>query len=150
MLEGEGPVDVGDLAGRVSAAIEHESVPGGQAGATTPAGWLRPVAGLAIAASVALATVVLWPMSGTPGSAPSTTVPLASSDNAGTGVQFASDGGAERRIADPEGPTSWGQVDPRMQQRLNGYLVNHSEYAATDGLGGFVNYGRIASQDDDR
>jgi sigma-E factor negative regulatory protein RseA len=97
-------------------------------------GWVRPVAGGVIAASVALVAVLsvssLRNTETQPVPALATGQPAAASDTAVTQV---SESGGER----------WERLDPRIDQRLSGYLVNHNEYAASRGVQGVMPYVRI-------
>ncbi len=131
------PVIDSGLARRVAAALEEES-------AHKAAGFgghrlLRPLAGIAVAASVAAVSLAIWPVSET---AP------------GGGSEFAASGapasGLQRAAADP-GQTydRWERLEPQIQQRLNDYLVNHSEHTATGRFGGMLNYVRITGHHHD-
>ncbi|MQM36922.1 hypothetical protein KBTX_00911 [wastewater metagenome] len=107
----------------------------------------RPVAGAAIAASVAVLAVGLWPSGpGERGNGPAATAVTASAPSAGGG------NGLAERVSVDEGPATadsvervtWQGLDPTVQRRLNGYLVNHSGNAVGAGAGGMLNYARIA------
>lgn len=121
----------GALSQRVMAALEQEPTP-------APASldwqhWLRraakPLAGLAVAATVAgLAIVGLEHVVG-PGPTPQTSPRLASLDTP---------------LEDHVVGTRWDQ--PQMGSRLNAYLVNHSEYTGSS-LQGMMTYVRIAGYD---
>jgi negative regulator of sigma E activity len=41
----------------------------------------------------------------------------------------------------------WERLDPRIDKRLAGYLVNHNEYAASRGVQGVMPYVRIVGHD---
>lgn len=119
------------FAGRVMAALESEPQPAAGFGWQR---WLRqaakPVAGLAVAASVAaLAIVGLEQISGPNADQPLSAPRLASADHA---------------LEDHVVGTRWDQ--PQMGNRLNAYLVNHSEYTGSS-LQGMMNYVRIAGYD---
>jgi len=43
--------------------------------------------------------------------------------------------------------TRWDHDQPKVGSRLNGYLVNHNEYTSATNLQGLVNYSRIAGYD---
>ncbi|NIR62133.1 MAG: sigma-E factor negative regulatory protein [Gammaproteobacteria bacterium] len=92
---------------------------------------LKPVAGVALAASVAVAV-------------------LAGLDSLGG----RSDPGPAARMAAASGTgytrmpaTRWDRAEPSVEHRLNNYLVNHSEYSASTGMHGLVPYVRIAGYD---
>ena len=106
------------FAARVSAALddgqaEVATAPGGDAPA--PRRWVRPLAGLAVAAGAALAAVLLVPAAERGGG-------LLAERGAGPGsatVAILPSGGAS--------PT------PAQSQRLAGYLVAHGQYASAMG-----------------
>jgi len=97
---------------------------------------LRPMAGAAIAASVAaLAVVTLPKLTGeTPTADP---------------VQIASNPPAPVSYANQSG-TRWKNLtEPALQSKLNRYLENHSEYASSGGMG-VVPYSSFVSYDTPR
>ncbi|WJW76133.1 sigma-E factor negative regulatory protein [Thiohalobacter sp. IOR34] len=109
-------VDLG-LAGRVMAELEAEPAHHGRAGLGR---LLRPLAGAAVAASVAVVAVLALqdreaalPSAG--GQLAEATMPAAD--------QY-------RRVAG----TRWDVKRPQLGEELNQYLVNHNEYAARSGL----------------
>lgn len=110
---------------------------------------LKPVAGVAVAASVALAVVAVWP---TFEAVETGTATVASGADAGQpepagsgGVQFASGGD---RAASGEPARDASVTDPRMHRKLNGFLVNHSEHSASGQFGGVLSFSRIAGHDE--
>ncbi len=111
----------------------------------------RPAAGAAIAASVAVIAVTLWstpetartPLSDTPATVASAPTPQAN-PAAGELARTVSVGEGGSGAAARE---QWQRLDPQVQQRLNGYLVNHSENATVAGPGGVLNYVRIAGHE---
>ena len=118
----------GSLAERVSQALESEpahQIP--QTGEPVPAPrsrrWVAPIAGMAMAASVAVVAVVIWP----------TNQPQ---QGAGNAVM------AERSQPQVQGIQTvstesirWDRLDPDVQARLDGYTVSHDEQAATRQMG---------------
>ena len=107
----------GDLCARVNRALEDEAVP---APRRSPMAWLRPVAGAAIAASVALVAVLAVNPGGTPGVTPAATV--------------AGDPSVES-FSGPQGqyrPTVASQAV--SSQKMNSYLLRHYQ-AAGNGRG---------------
>jgi len=127
-----GPID---LVGRVSSAL-HEEAP---LTAVHPRRWvrraLRSVAGVAIAATVAGIAVSLWPV---PDSSPTLDTPTAVvSATPDTG----SAGGA---AIEPVADIQWHQLDPQIQQRLSGYIANHTQHSGSQ-IGGVMPYARMAS-----
>jgi sigma-E factor negative regulatory protein RseA len=128
-------IDTG-LADRVMAALDEE--PALQARRSTSGTWagaLRPLTGLAIAASVAgLAIVGLQHLRSVPGSGhgPAPVTVAAVTPASGGLVKVG---------------TRWETDNPDIQNRLNGLLMNHSEYAASTNLQGMLHYVRIAGYD---
>jgi hypothetical protein len=83
------------------------------------------LAGLAVAASVAVIAVLGVQQTRTPDAVP----------------------GAVQVAANPPAPASTERAEVQAQNgnRLNAYLVNHSEYAASSGIPGISPYVRIVS-----
>lgn len=143
-----------NLADRVSAALESEpahtrSRPRWHRGQA-----LKPAAGLAIAASVAVLAVSLWPAGPTsspqPQSLPSSSITAMNPQNGAVRVSTGGAGGVAASTGQA-GPVadgqSWDRLDPRVQNWLNSYIVDHSEHAGSAQLGGVINYARIAGQE---
>ena len=113
-------------------------------------GWarLRPYAGLAVAASVALVTVALWqPLKNETDQSPNgiaTVVPDEVMPIMSTPIQ-ATPVTVSTRLQAPG--TRW-RVErdlPGLQQKLNGYLVNHTEYS--NPVQGLIPQARVAGFD---
>lgn len=121
------------LADRVMAAVEAEPA----YRSVRPSRWLgvvKPLAGLAVAASVAVVAVLTLQQ-------PDVPVPGAG------GVQVA---------ATPPAPSDYARLAPAAPEvqtaqpdRLNEYLVNHSEYAASGGMPGMLPHVRIVGYERD-
>ena len=136
VLRGAGKTATLSVAGRVREAVEREDaiepLPGRSARRSAYR-W-KPLAGVGVAASVALLAILGVTMlrdSGTD-SVPA----LASGDTAPRGG-VVQDG-------------QWNRIEPRIDERLSGYLVNHSEYAASRGVQGVMPYVRIVGFDNDQ
>lgn len=109
--------------------------------------WFKPFAGLAVAASVALVTIALLQPSQPPGERPADSVASADEQK----IQQL----AERQIAGSAVPVSsrvqkgtrWKlqNESPAMQQKLNAYLVNHTEYSGS--MQGLIPQARVAGYD---
>jgi len=123
-----------DLVARVSRQLESESALTADRVAKLPMKILRPVAGLAVAASVAAMAVV-----GVQNVALQDQGPLQQSPRLAQ-VAPAND---FRQVSG----TNWNRSQPETEMRLNGYLVNHSEYTSGLSLQGMINYARIAGYD---
>ena len=92
--------------------------------------WLKPFAGAAVAASVAL--VALLAVTSVNESTTQSVAPLAKTDTAAE---------TERVAASRNG--QWNRIEPGVDKRLSGYLVNHNEFAASRGVQGVMPYVRI-------
>lgn len=131
------------LVARVTAALAEE--PAHQARPAYWRRWLQPVGGAAIAASVALALVMAWPMvSGV--SEQATPIAESTSSSVQPGTGYFSPRDDRLQLASQPAPMN----DADIRQRLNPYLVNHSEHASFGQLGGTLKYARIVSHDADR
>jgi sigma-E factor negative regulatory protein RseA len=120
---------------------------------------LAPLAGVALAASVA-AVAILGVRSVDPGPGPGEPIAVQSdpgSLQAGAlGTPLASDGGAPDSVPStttrPRARTAaldglqWNNARPGVEDRLNGYLVTHSEYLG-NGMRGMHPYARIVGYD---
>lgn len=126
-----------DLLQNIKRKIEHEPivVPTSQS-ATAGLRMMKPVAGLAIAASVAAMAIIGLQNMGQGGSPYQDTPRLAQTQPLST-IQRVSG-------------TRWDMQQPETESRLNGYLVNHSEYTSGISLQGMINYARIAGYDSRR
>jgi sigma-E factor negative regulatory protein RseA len=141
VMRGTGEAASLGIADRVQTALAADaplSVP--LNGTTGRVAWIKPAAGLAVAASVALVAVLsvnsLRKDTPEPAAAPA----LASAGPA------ASPEAAVARVSDSPGE-QWDRLDPRIDKRLSGYLVNHNEYAASRGVQGVMPYVRIVGYD---
>lgn len=95
----------------------------------------QPVAGLAIAASVALGLVAIWPVSGIGPTSPD--VPNVAS---APPPMFS----ATLPISPVSAP-----VASQSPQQLSPYFINHSEYSGLGQFGGTLQYARIVGYDDE-
>lgn len=143
VMRGEGVRIAGrSVADAVRERIQSEppilAAPRNRAPTRPEARWLKPAAGAALAASVAVVAVYSLPrLTGT--------VPE------GAPLQVAQ---APVSI-DPETPrrsgTHWKNLaQPQLESRLNRYLVNHSEYASPRGMNGMLPYTSFVGYDTDR
>lgn len=127
------------IADRVQAAIDEESPPVAvRPAGFLRAGWRKPFAGVAIAASVALVAVV-------------TVSSVEQPADTGTGSQLAvADRPPVTVVKGSPGNGQWDRIEPQIDKRLSGYLVNHSEYAASRGAQGVMPYARIVGYEPGR
>lgn len=95
--------------------------------------WATPLAGSALAASVILLVLVAGPRWLGPGdSAP---------------VQLANQSPPAPTLYRNRTGTHWSLRRPEVESKLNGFLVNHQEYAPASGMKGGVPYVTFASYD---
>ena len=128
------PASHPDFLQDIGRRIEHE--PAIESASKSTAGRLRmmkPVAGLAIAASVAAMAIIGLQNMGQ-GESPYDSVPRLAQTQPATAIQHVSG-------------KRWNMQQPDTEMRLNGYLVNHSEYTSGINLRGMINYARIAGYD---
>ncbi len=130
------------IADRVQAAIAEQGIPDAvQPSARVTGGWWKPVAGMAVAASVALVAVL-------------TVTSVEKPVDSGIDSQLAVAGNFPVAIARQDeqdvGDGQWNRIEPRINERLSGYLVNHSEYAASHGAQGVMPYARIVGYEPGR
>lgn len=110
-----------NLVSRVAAALEAEAVPAQSGG-----GWLRPVSGFAIAASVAVMAIVgLNSMLEQPGNAPG------SVDRAGFVSHPTS---LDQPFAQPAVPVSYSEDQRAERERISGYVLRHHQAAGSAGF----------------
>ncbi|MBW3568497.1 MAG: sigma-E factor negative regulatory protein [Proteobacteria bacterium] len=123
------------FAERIAAAIEQEdNVDRPRHSVSRLLVQLRPVAGMAVAASVAMLAV--FTLQGPPGSGPSEVVPGAGNMPMTVPVI------APRRV------DFTGVRSPELQDQLRSYLLDHSEHSGSSRVrGGVMPYVQIAAQD---
>jgi sigma-E factor negative regulatory protein RseA len=123
-----------DLRAGISQQIEQEpAVSTLKPKASMNTRMMKPVAGMAIAASVAAMAIIGLQNLGQ-GESPLTDVPRLAQAPSTAPLQRVSG-------------TRWDMQQPETEMRLNGYLVNHSEYTSNISLQGMINYARIAGYD---
>ncbi|WP_455234435.1 sigma-E factor negative regulatory protein [Thiogranum longum] len=108
VLEQEGPLPVADLEKR------------------SGRGWWKALSGVAIAASVALVSIL-------------TVTSLRESGTENGPVLAQGPDAPVTQVSDQQ----WNRIKPQLDERVAGYLVNHSEYAGTRGIQGVMPYVRI-------
>lgn len=115
------------LANRVMAALAEEQTPRRR----LSGGWLKPVAGLAVAASVATVAVLGFQQPGT-GPMPAEVVPQTSGSGSMVTLPY-----TDLRSA------SWGEEQNRSERELAPYLERHNRYAAHRSVQGMLPYAHI-------
>lgn len=134
MRNGLGETHDADFAARVLAAVDGVEQPAGRRFNTNR--WLvrlRPVAGLAVAASVAM--VAVFALQQPHGPAPAEVVPT----GAGSPATVPMLGAQQVDFTDVE--------SPELQNQLRGYLLNHNEHAASAPMRGLMPYVQITARD---
>jgi len=99
---------------------------------------LKPVAGLAVAASVAVFAVLAVQQARAPEPG---AVQIAAKSQVMPGPE------AYTRVEGTRWNTEGGTQHPQVSNQLNEYLVNHSEYAASGGMPGMLPYVRVVGYD---
>lgn len=139
VLRGAAGTSILSVAGRVQQAVEREAdIAALRARPRRLAGlrW-KALGGIGVAASVAV-LAILGITNLRDGGSDSVPV-LASGDRT---LQPVARGSA------PQG--QWDRIETPIDKRLSGYLVNHSEYAASRGVHGVMPYVRIVGFDNDQ
>jgi len=91
----------------------------------------KPIAGIAVAASVALVAVLA--------------VTTTHNNSSGVPVVAVTDTAPRVALVSDARESRWDRIEPQVEKRLSGYLVNHSEYAASRGIQGIMPYARVVS-----
>jgi len=99
--------------------------------------WLRPVAGLAVAASVATAAVFLTPQLLTQGGVDTESVQLAADVRQRTVSPVLVSAGAAKPNTEPT-EKRWQALTPGLEDRLNRLVVEHHEFGGRTGINGPV------------
>ncbi len=146
VMRGSGAAATLGVAERVQQALsEDAALDAGVSSVASRKMWWRPVAGLAVAASVALVAVLTVT---SVNDAPTDAVPvLATSAPADVLATAATLNPVITQVDDVADEAQWDRLDPSIDKRLSGYLVNHNEYAASHGVQGVMPYVRIVGHD---
>jgi sigma-E factor negative regulatory protein RseA len=110
--------------------------------------WFRPLAGLAVAASVAVVTVVLWqPLQIRDGLSNEALVSADEQKIQQLAGQQITGGAVPVSTRVRDSGTHWKMENgsPVLQQKLNAYLVNHTEYS--NSMQGLIPQARVAGFD---
>ena len=135
---------------RVHQALAQEPTvlaPGARPRRTEQPGWLRPVAGFAIAASVALVAVggLTWLRGpgGDAGDAGTTVAELDGADGLSNGGATDASGVAQVGASSSSLALDTTARQAEIRRRLGIYLANHSEYAGAGEMPGMIPYSRL-------
>ena len=134
VMRGAGQVATLGIADRVKRALEQDAALQVDEPKSGGLSWLKPIAGLAVAASVAVVAVLAVTSVREP--AVETAPRVASTQNIAP-VTRGSEG-------------LWERIEPRIDKRMAAYLVNHNEYAASRGVQGVMPYVRIVGHENNR
>lgn len=143
VMRGECTVLASDLAGRVREALRHEPVVLAPRPRQLPR-WLRPVAGVAVAASVAAGAVLVAPQvlnqTGQPGQPLQLAAELPRQAMAPTLVAAgpAVEQAESLVVAGVPAASRWQVLDPDMEDRLNRLVIEHHEFGGRTGINGPV------------
>ncbi len=142
VMKGETPqVNAAQTAARISALIAEEpaiiAIPKRRPLLPQNSVWFRAMAGAGLAASVAALAVI--------------TAPYFLTTDTGKALQLADSGKAAVSTYEQRPAARWKNLsEPAVQSRLNGYLVEHGEYAAPGGVGGVVPYSTFVEYETER
>ena len=135
VMRGAGQVATLGIAERVKRVLDQETtLPAADKPKAGGLGWLKPIAGLAVAASVAVVAVL---------AVTSTRQPT---DEMAPRLASTQDAAPTTR----GGEQLWERIEPRIDKRMAAYLVNHNEYAASRGVQGVMPYVRIVGYENNR
>lgn len=143
VMRGAGDTATLGVADRVQQALADD-MPVSRAPGRVPL-W-KPVAGLAVAASVALVAILTVTSVNNEDSAGNVPA-LATADPAPVISQTLTPDTLISQVGENSGDAQWDRLDPEIDKRLSGYLVNHNEYAASRGVQGVMPYVRIVGHD---
>jgi len=118
------------LSARISESLDAQEIPVVSPWRTNR--WLKPVSGLAIAASVALMAIVV--------TAPQSTVPGEGDTSLSTAVNQPFVSPNSLLVAPVSQAASFSPVQQTNTNRLNAYLLRHNQMAGTAGRQGFVSF----------
>ena len=124
------------LAQRISDEVKHE--PTVLAPATSANRYLKPVAGFAIAASVAVMAIIGIQQNGPAGVQPGQGDLAFNSDRGQTLI-------SAQTVSSKLSDAQLQQARANARARLNSYLVNYNEYRANAGLQGMLPYARTVT-----
>lgn len=145
------------LTERIAARLETEPALN-VAQRSTRQRWLRPIAGMAVAGSVAVVSLMVWPTAeenlptgGLPQVADAT-LPSPQQPSALPVADMRRVAGGSTGAVEEQGwdrLDQWDRLDPHVQDRLSDYLINHSEHTPIARFGGMLNYVRITNYADE-
>lgn len=142
VLRGESTVLADKVVVNVRAALKDEPVVLAPARSTAKR-WLRPLAGLAVAASVASVAVIMAPQILDRQGADLGSAQVTSSEVAPPIA--APSLAASRSAPTAEADGNWNAIDPKLEARLNRLVIEHHEFGGRTGINGPVPHIGLAS-----
>ena len=151
VMRGESAVYASSLADQVSAALEDEPVV--LAPRRRSVAWTRPVAGAAIAASVAAAAIFVAPqmltgVSPENGAAPQQIVATTPRPALQPTLVAAGNNRQSTSATAAANATSWQALDKTLEDRLNRLVIEHHEFGGRTGINGPVAHIGLVSYDE--
>jgi sigma-E factor negative regulatory protein RseA len=148
-MRGEAGVVAVDIAERVRARLVDE--PTILAPRNRVPAWMRPAAGVAIAASVAATAVFVAPqlVQGPPGAGEGSALQLAGSPAPAMAPTLVASRPATEPTAEsvPAPAGNWRALNDDLQQRLNRLVIEHQEFGGRSGINGPVPHIGLVSYD---
>ena len=152
-MRGEAVVDTTTVPARVRAALADEPVVLAPSRSRASA-WLKPVTGVALAASVAAVAIVVAPGMMTAPEETGSPVNIAQAPALQAIPVAVSSEPAVRptepdtaRVASNGSKNRWQAIDPALQDRLNRLLIEHHEFSGRTGVNGPVSHVGMVSYD---
>lgn len=134
VIRGESSVLATSVAGKVQQALVDEPVVLAPRPRRSPQ-WLRPVAGLAVAASVASAAILVAPqLMTTPDAGPESVQVAAQQPRTAAAPVLV----AARQTPVPSETARWHALDKDLEARLNRLVIEHQEFGGRTGINGPV------------
>jgi sigma-E factor negative regulatory protein RseA len=150
VLRGESSVLAQDVARRVRVQLEDEPTVLAPV-LRRPPRWVRPAAGLAIAASVAAAAVMIAPgllsTQGGPGPQPVVSDSAVNRAPAGAVVLVAGSESMPAPVSRAVEPEHWRALNSDYAERLNRLVLEHQEFGGRSGINGPVAHLGLVSYD---
>jgi len=150
VMRGESAVLASSVADRVRQALRDEPVILAPQQRPTPR-WLRPVAGMAVAASVAVGAVLVAPQLLTQTGQPASSVQVATNMPQPTIAPTLVAAGPAQDLANPVAVAAteerWQRLDRDLEDRLSRLVIEHNEFGGRTGINGPVPHIGFVSYD---
>jgi len=150
VMRGESAILASSVADRVRQALRDEPVVLAPRQRPTPR-WLRPVAGMAVAASVAVGAVLVAPQLLTQTGQPASSLQVAANSSQPTITPSLVAAGPARDLANPLTVAAtddrWQTLDRDLEDRLSRLVIEHNEFGGRTGINGPVPHIGFVSYD---